>query len=265
MQVDAGASYIKIMHEAGRSLSASFPRASPATLKATVDAAHAHGLKAVGHALGYRDTIELLESGVDGLTHTFADEPSSDDYISLYKRNNAHCNPTLGTHGSLTTEGQRLQEQYANHPFANRLITDQDSRERLCQCISMGKTGSSVSNAYSSVRALHKAGVPILVGSDSAGPALGTAYGLSTHLEMHVLIHEAGMSAMDVLKSATSLNASRFGFHDRGSVQQGKKADLLLIEGDAVELLERKDTLILPIKGVWRDGIAVKDWESVVG
>jgi imidazolonepropionase-like amidohydrolase len=79
---------------------------------------------------------------------------------------------------------------------------------------------------------LYNAGVPIIVGSDASGQARGTAYGLEVHIEIHLLIHKVGMAPIDALKGATSLTADRFGFHDRGRIGPGKKADLVLVEGD---------------------------------
>ncbi|KAK5148867.1 hypothetical protein LTR04_000404 [Oleoguttula sp. CCFEE 6159] len=265
-QVAVGASYIKLMHESGSGLSHNFPLPSLELQSALVEAAHGHHLLAVAHALTLKGTIEVLRCGVDGLTHTFFDAPPTDELVALYKRNNAHCNPKLGAVGSLTTEGQALQQQYADDPLAKRLLLSPRARENLCACMAMGKAGGNVANAYDSVRRLHAAGVPIVVGSDAAGPALGTAYGLSLHMEMRLLVRETGMRPLDVLKGATSLTAARFGFEDRGVIETGRKADLVLVEGDVEEFLQGKvgTGLVLPVKGVWRDGVVAKVWKDVM-
>ena len=114
---------------------------------------------------------------------------------------------------------------------------------------------AAVQNAYESTRKMYKAGVPLIVGSDCAGKGLGVTYGLGIHMEMYLFAHEIGMSPDDVLKSATSTTAARFGFGDRGQISVGKRADLVLVEGDIAEVLSDPKKRCLPIAGVWREGI----------
>jgi imidazolonepropionase-like amidohydrolase len=87
-------------------------------------------------------------------------------------------------------------------------------------------------------------------GSDSAGPAVGTAFGLSMHHELHVFVHKVGMLPAEALRSATSLVAKRFKFKDRGRLAEGLNADLLLVEGNPLEDIDAT----LNIRGVWREG-----------
>ena len=63
-------------------------------------------------------------------------------------------------------------------------------------------------------------------------------------------MHEAGFNPQEALRAATSLNAKRFGLDDRGLIAPGRKADLVLIEGNPLKNI--RDTL--SIKAVWRDG-----------
>jgi imidazolonepropionase-like amidohydrolase len=87
-------------------------------------------------------------------------------------------------------------------------------------------------------------------GSDSAGPAKGTAFGLSMHHELHLFVHKIGMAPTEALRSATSLIAKRFKFQDRGTISPGLNADLLLVEGNPLEDIDAT----LNIRGVWREG-----------
>ena len=70
------------------------------------------------------------------------------------------------------------------------------------------------------------------------------------HHELYLFVHEIGFTPQEALRAATSLNAKRFGLNDRGLIAQGRKADLVLIEGNPLENI--RDTLSL--KAVWRDG-----------
>lgn len=265
-QLANGASYIKIMNESGATVGGSFPKLPPDIMKSIVNTAHAHDTMVVAHAMSFDDTIEALECGLDGTTHCILDEAKSmEKLLSLYRRNKAHCNPTLGILGSLTTEGAALQARFSADPLAQRMLMSSSSIEHLCQCIGMAQgRNNAVKNTYACTRALYEAGVPIIAGSDATGPARGTAHGLSLHMEIHLLVHEVGMAPTDVLKSATSLTAERFGFNDIGLLEVGRSADLLLVEGDILEFLKDRKNLCLPVKGVWREGVIAKEWAGTL-
>ena len=84
------------------------------------------------------------------------------------------------------------------------------------------------------VGALHAAGVDILTGTDVSMPVPhlgGLAHGASVHHELQLLV-QAGLSTTEALRSATSVPAQRFGLEDRGRIQPGYRADLVLIDGD---------------------------------
>ena len=98
--------------------------------------------------------------------------------------------------------------------------------------------------------ALHRAGVPILAGTDAAGVGvLGTAHGISLHGELRLLV-QAGLTPLEALRAATSVPARHFGFTDRGRLAPGLQADFLLVEGDPTANID--DTL--SIRGIWRRG-----------
>ena len=76
--------------------------------------------------------------------------------------------------------------------------------------------------------------MPILAGTDAnAGPGIpfSPRHGESLHEELELLI-EAGLSAVEALRAATVLPAHYFGLHDRGVIEPGRRADLVLIDGD---------------------------------
>jgi imidazolonepropionase-like amidohydrolase len=78
--------------------------------------------------------------------------------------------------------------------------------------------------------ALHRAGVPLLAGTDTPNPDCLPGYGLHDELELLV---KAGLSPLEALQTAT-LNPARF-LHvsDRqGTVEVGKIADVVLLNAD---------------------------------
>ena len=160
--MNEGVDYIKLMHESGTVMGAEFNKPSIELQKSVIDAAHKAGLKVVAHSTCLEDTVEILEAGVDGMTHTFLDQPPNDRLIAAYKKNNAHCNPTLGAMGSGTTEGQKTQEKFAHDPRVKHLIAE-PQREQMCMCMAFAKqAGATFENAFESVRQLKKAGIDIL-------------------------------------------------------------------------------------------------------
>ena len=152
--------YIKLMHESGSIMGATFNKPTLELQKAVVDEAHKHGLIAVAHSLCLADTLEILGCGVDGMTHTFIDQAPTEELIAAYKKNNAYCNPTLSAMGSATTEGAKRQERFAHDPRVQSLIGEKE-RQNLCMCMAFAKD-AAVENGYESVRQLKKAGIDIL-------------------------------------------------------------------------------------------------------
>lgn len=161
-RVAEGVDYIKLMHESGAFMAAEFAKPSLDLQKAVIEEAHQHGLMTVAHATCLEDTVEILEAGVDGLTHMFVDRVADQRVVDAYKRRGAHCNPTLACMGSSTTEGQALQEKFAHDPRVRHLLGEAE-RDRMCMCMGFAKGRGKVSNAYESVKVLKKAGVPIVM------------------------------------------------------------------------------------------------------
>jgi imidazolonepropionase-like amidohydrolase len=77
---------------------------------------------------------------------------------------------------------------------------------------------------------MYRAGVPIAMGTDAGNP--GTAHGPSVYREME-LMQRAGMPAAAVFASATIVAARAMALDTEvGSVEPGKRADLVAFEGD---------------------------------
>ncbi|GAA5610142.1 hypothetical protein Spla01_01278 [Streptomyces platensis] len=49
-----------------------------------------------------------------------------------------------------------------------------------------------------------------------------------------ILLVDAGLTTVDALRAATSLAARHFGLTDRGAVEPGLRADLVLVDGDPI-------------------------------
>lgn len=80
---------------------------------------------------------------------------------------------------------------------------------------------------------MHRASVPILAGTDTAA-GVRVYPGFSLHSELELLVR-AGLSPMQALQSAT-LNAGKYlGLADSGTIENGKRADLVLLDANPLE------------------------------
>lgn len=80
------------------------------------------------------------------------------------------------------------------------------------------------------IKALHDGGVPFLLGSDA--PQIWNIPGFSVHRELQALV-ESGLTPYQALATGT-INVARFyrAEAERGTIAPGKRADLVLIDGN---------------------------------
>ncbi|KAG5953116.1 hypothetical protein E4U53_006852 [Claviceps sorghi] len=245
----ADADFVKLFHEDGRCLGVDLPKPPMEIQRMVIETAHKNGLPCFAHAFGLRSAIEILNAGVDGTAHTIADCPPTAELIDAYKKNNAHCNPTLVGIASMTNEGLKDQEAYANDPRAQRFLPG-PAKALMCKCVALSSETCRVEYAYQSVRMMKDAGVDVIMGTDTTGRVGGMAYGVTAHHEIGMFVKHCGFRPIEALRSATSIPARRFRLTDRGRIQRGLRADLVLVKGNPIK--DIGDTLNL--RGVWKQG-----------
>ncbi|MER7274784.1 amidohydrolase family protein [Dactylosporangium sp. NPDC000244] len=246
--VETGSDYIKFMVDDGSVEGhPGLPMLDQATLDAGVAAAKRHGMLTVAHALTLDATRMSIEAGIGGLAHLFMDQPHTDAIIALIAASGAFVVPCvvldasmMGITGAALADDPRVAARLPEDWMA----TLRSSFGRYPQ----GRLG----DVLASVKALHDAGVDILVGTDAALPLPflgGLAHGASVHHELQYLV-EAGLSPVEALRAATGTPARRFGLTDRGRIAAGLRADLLLVDGDPTTTI----TDTLNTRAVWRRG-----------
>lgn len=99
--------------------------------------------------------------------------------------------------------------------------------------------------------ALHRAGMPLVAATDALGFPLITP-GSSLHREL-ALLHEAGLTRYEALLAATVAPASFLGKTEEfGTIQVGRRADLLFVEGNPLEdLSSLRQPLAVMVRGRW--------------
>jgi imidazolonepropionase-like amidohydrolase len=206
-RIAEGADYIKLI--------ADIPGPDQETLDALVAASHQHGKRTVAHAASRAALVMALQAGVDMVTHVPLDRRLTESTAARLLAQGCVSIPTL---------------------TMMKGIADRSAAAAASQPKGVAVAGPSYDAARCSVAELHRAGVPILAGTDAnAGPGIpfSPRHGESLHDELELLI-EAGLSTVEALRSATVLPAQHFGLHDRGVIEPGRRADLVLIDGDPI-------------------------------
>lgn len=222
-----GSDYIKLVYIPQ---APNLPSLDLETATAIIRAARAEGVRVVAHVSSLAGAQDMVDAGVDGLVHIFADAEVNAAFIEAARRRDVFVIPTLSVIASVanTGSGARLAEdpRVSHHLSASALASLE------------GGFGMPPNSRYrypvaaDNVRRLHEAGITILAGSDAPNP--GTAYGASLHQELGLLV-EAGLSPHDALSAASHISADIFNLEDRGRIEPGARADLVLISGDILE------------------------------
>jgi imidazolonepropionase-like amidohydrolase len=223
----------------------------PALVPEIVRAAHAHGMTVTGHVPDGMSLLEAVRAGMDMINHfgyvthallppeqrdvkgpAYVEAMLKVDYdsrevralVDELARRKTVIEPTLalGELGLLRPEEKaRLEPGLAKLPPPLR----QDGYDGPPPDI-RAKIDIARPRVLKFLGTLHRAGVPILPGTDQAVP------GHSLHRELEIFV-DAGFTPAEALEAATSLPARLF--HRDGTVEVGKKADLVLVDGNPLE------------------------------
>ena len=247
-RIAEGSDYIKAVYDDALEygLGKSTPTLSKETLQALAIAAHARGKLLVVHIGTLQQAIDTIEAGADGLAHLFIGPASSPDFPKLAASHH------IFVVGTLTV----LQTMCATS-FDSDLAADPRLKPYLPPSAAAALRGTfalpvklSCDGAYEAVRQLKAAHVPILAGTDAGNP--GTTQGASLHGELELLVR-SGLTPVEALHAATAAPAAAFHLDDRGQIAVGKRADLLLVNGDpTADIRQTRD-----IVAVWKDGYQI--------
>jgi imidazolonepropionase-like amidohydrolase len=243
-RVAEGSDFIKIVYDDLASLGMSLPMLQKNTLYGLIAAAHAHGKRAVVHALSEAYARTAIEAGADGLAHLFPGATVSDDFADVVASHGAFVIPTLGVVFASCGQpnGASIVGDSLLRPFIRPMW-----RPMMSRVINWPNGPKSCEGTRAAVRQLAAKKVSILAGTDAPSP--GQTYGASLHGEMELLIG-AGLSASQALTAATSAPALAFGLTDRGRIAPGLRADLLLVDGDPTTDIKATRRIV----AVWKRG-----------
>ncbi len=244
-RVREGSDWIKVVYEHGETSGRPVPTLDASTLPRIVTAARAHEKLAVFHVSTAREAGEAIAAGADGLVHVWHDRADAGETVADAVRAGIFIIPTLTVTESILDMGGGAE--LAADPRVTPFLTPAQGGG-LRSGFGGSPSPDAMRRVLDRVGALHAAGVPLLAGSDAPNP--GTANGASVHRELELLVR-AGLSPVEALHAATAAPADAFGLDDRGRIAPGRKADLVLVRGDATrDVLATRD-----LAGIWKDGV----------
>lgn len=190
----------------------------------TVRYAHQRGKLVSAHCTTVEAYRRAAKYGVDILNHIPKDEQLPQVIIDEIRDRRLVVIPTMVMQEGMVQSLQKVMPQRAGN-FAN--VTD-------------------------AVRRMHEAGITLLVGTDSNNTnALCHIRHGESILHEFELLKEAGLTDLEILQGVTTDAARIFGLTDRGTIEVGKRADLVLVEGHPTQDI----SACRNIQKVWVKGI----------
>lgn len=204
-------------HEPGRMVHGA-PELTLDELRAIVETAHEAGLRVMAHAQDGESVRRCAEAGVDSVEHAWLADDAAIDALAA---SGGWLVPTL-----VVTDVNRTLPG---------LTPIQRERQDLIERRHRAATERAIA-----------LGIPLATGTDTG------EVGVTADVVWReaLLLHEHGASAMTAIRSATILGARLLGIDQQvGSIDIGKVADLVLVDGDPLTDLRRLATPVAVIQG----------------
>jgi len=171
--------------------------------------AHDLGTPVMGHCRGSNSVRDAAISGFDLILHGTLMEP---DALEAVVKRKTPIAPTFTFQANLI--------DYGHFVGASDYIKDLFRREIIDSAVMLRK-------AYDH-------GVPILCGTESGFSV--TPYGQWHYREMEILMKEMGFTALEAIRSSTSVNAYAMRLEGQiGQIKEGSIADIILVSVDPIK------------------------------
>ena len=244
---EEGRAAVQRYHAAGFEQIKLYTYLSPEVVKAIADEAHRLGMTVTGHVPQALTTRAGIEAGMDQINHlnyvtsmlrapgaTGAPDLQSDtakQAIQFLIDHHTVVDPTASW-GEMGGHSKDVPvEAFEPGILAAPAILDAKFRA-MENASTADQMHARMAQTETVIAALYHAGVTIVAGSDTGL----VAYGLHRELEIY---NEAGLSPLEVIQLATIGSARAMGLdRDSGTVEAGKRADLILVDGDPLKDLK---------------------------
>jgi imidazolonepropionase-like amidohydrolase len=230
---------------------------SPKIVKEIVKRSHDQGIPVVIHIGRNEDVKVAIESGADGIAHDVYKEPLDPELARELAKRKMFVTPTVYVFHNLNDfMNNKNYTHYTKLEWETMYPSSVHAlRNPKPYIVSQGDPwgnyykhfkDSYVHVLHPNVKILKDAGVTILAGTDA--PNLGIATGGSLHMELQHLV-EGGLTPTEALISATSTPAGTLKqvFHRNvnfGTIEKGKAADLMLVQGDPTKNIKDTENIV---------------------
>ena len=221
---------------------------------AIVDAAHSRGVKVHAHLYNPEAIKMAIDAGVDVFQHvgSAGNPPYEEALINTIAHKEIPVVQTIShrvwVYPSTLAFPSRLKRAEYKTDMPDDIYREfMDSFNDFHQLPYFRNAATEIRNSKQSASQFIEAGARMGVGTDAASP-------LNMHLEamwreMSALV-DSGMTPIQVISAATKTNAEILGvFAERGSLEPGKQADILVVAGNPLEDIEVLGRVALVAKG----------------
>ena len=228
-----------------------YPSLSWPLKRAVAEEAHRLGLPVVGHGTSPEEIVKSVTLGFFSLEHTseLNRDRAFDDELRMLAAAGTRWDPTVVVLGGdallLRDEPERLADTKFL-AFTPSWYVDVARSSGYFNARATGDLRGDVAGQLASIARGHALGVKLLVGTDA--PNTEVFYGSSLHWELSRFV-EGGLTPLEVIRLATSGVAEAVGATDLGAVQEGKLADLLLLDANPLENIRNTEKIWRVVKG----------------
>jgi len=206
-----------------------------------------HGIRTTVHISHEYRARQAIEAGINTLAHPIIQGPVSEGFVALMAARQTPMVSTLTIgegYSRLVEHPEYLDSPLYQAVFEPELIEMLRTRVRDRYAERTWTTWMKVMTpvAQENLRLINAAGGVIVLGSDqSSGPA--------SHRELELMV-EGGISPLDAIRIGT-LNAAIFLAKERdlGSIEEGKLADLVLLDANPLDDISNAQRIAMVIKG----------------
>lgn len=163
---------------------------------------------------------------------------SYQDVMAIVTKSGMNITPTASLQGGFYTMASKNPDAYYNNPQFKAFFSEDfiDNIKKSAGTVTKMFPGylTNFGRIQSSVKKLLASGAHVTAGTDS--PFI--PYGISLHSELQCWV-DGGISPFEALRSATLWSAEAVGVQkDLGSVEPGKLADLVIVNGDPLKTIQ---------------------------
>jgi imidazolonepropionase-like amidohydrolase len=281
--------WVKKFHDAGFQQMKIYSSMTSENVKAVAAEAHALGMTVTGHIPQGMDIYDGVNDGMDQVNHIqyvtaplmlkpaagtsgqapqgFAERLKAMASVDVASPATEQLLAFLKQHGTVIDDTSALFEVLL-HPASEPVESFEPGVSKVAPELRAQLTGGgvppemagdakqSVSRMLEVIGALHKAGIPIVAGTDQCVP------GFSVYRELELYVR-AGFTPMEALQAATIVPARVMKVEaETGTVERGKRADLAILDRNPLDDIHN----IRTVRAVVADGVVYDSaplWTSV--